>query len=325
MDNTTVVENEALDAYSRAVSGAVERVGPAVVRVNRREGGNRRWSAPWRRGREHGGAGSGFVWDADGLVLTNSHVIEGADHVEVELADGREARAEVVGNDPHTDLALLRVPLRPLTAAVPGDSAALRPGQLVVAIGNPFGFQATVTAGVVSALGRSLRSRGGRLIDDVIQTDAALNPGNSGGPLVNARGEVVGVNSAVIFPAQGLAFAIPVNTAKWVVEQLLAHGRVRRAWLGIAAQNVHVHPRLSRSLGLPEGGVAVAGLEDGGPAARAGLREDDVITGFAGTPVKDADALHRLLTGDRTGRPASMDVLRDGEPLAVEVVPADAP
>jgi S1-C subfamily serine protease len=311
-------DNTLLDAYSLAVVSAVESVSPSVVFVEvemRARGGS--------SGR--GGSGSGFVFTPDGLILTNSHVVSGATRIEATLADGQRYRADLVGDDPDTDLAVVRIAARDLPGVRLGDSAALRPGQLVIAIGNPFGFQTTVTAGVVSALGRSLRSRTGRLMDDVIQTDAALNPGNSGGPLVNARGEVVGVNTAIILPAQGLCFATPINTAKWVAGRLIQSGRIRRGYLGIAGQNVPVPRRVARLQGLAEPrGVLVAGVEPASPAARAGVRERDILVALDGQPVAGVDDLHRLLTEDRIGVRASLTVLRELEPRTLEIAPTES-
>src|SRR5437899_10920587 len=273
---------EPLDAYSAAVAGAVERVGRAVVSVEVRQPVRRRG----RPERELPGHGSGFVFTPDGFILTNSHVVHGATHVAVRLPDGRELPADLIGDDPDTDLAVVRVGGDPPVAAPLGNSASLRVGQLVIAIGNPLGFQSTVTAGVVSALGRSFRSVSGRLIDDVIQTDAALNPGNSGGPLLDSRGAVIGVNTAVILPAQGICFAVAVNTVKLVVGQLIAHGHVRRARIGVGGQNVSL-PRLAvRAHRLIQpSGVLITTIERGSPAARAGLHSGDILVGLGGRPV----------------------------------------
>jgi S1-C subfamily serine protease len=270
------------------------------------------------------GAGSGFVFTPDGFILTNSHVVHGASRIEVLPPDGRRFDATLVGDDPDTDLAVVRITAPTLTAARLGDSGAIRPGQLAIAIGNPYGFQTTVTAGVVSALGRTLRSGSGRMIDDVIQTDAALNPGNSGGPLVNSRGEVIGVNTAVILPAQGLCFAIAVNTAKFVASRLMMHGRVRRSYVGLGAQTVALPRRVVRYYGLAaETGALVVMVEPGSPAATAGLLEGDLIIGYDAHPVDGVDALHRLLTDERVGVAAALTVLRRGQRLSLTVVPQE--
>jgi S1-C subfamily serine protease len=312
---------ELLDAYSRAVMDAVDRVGPAVVKVDVEA------AAPAGRGgrrRSRGGAGSGFVFASDGLILTNSHVVDGAQVIRVTTLEGERLTADLVGDDPHTDLAVLRVTARALHAAPLGDSTRLRPGQLVVAIGNPLGFQHTVTAGVVSALGRSLRARSVRLIDNLIQTDAALNPGNSGGPLVTSRGEVVGVNTAVVLGGQGIAFAVPSATATRVISALLRFGRVRRGWLGVAGQDAAIPRRLSHAYGLAaDRGLAVTAVSDASPAHRAGVQPGDVIVDFDGAAVSGADDLHRLLTEERIDRLVSMRLLRQGEDRHVDVVPSE--
>jgi S1-C subfamily serine protease len=310
------------DAYSRAVMQAVERAGPSVVNIEVH--GLARDGAP-RRPRPEGGSGSGFLFTPDGLILTNSHVVHGAKRIEVTVQDGRHLEASLVGDDPDTDLAVIRVTGDELAPASLGDSAGLRPGQLVIAIGNPFGFQATVTAGVVSALGRSLRSRSGRLMDNIIQTDAALNPGNSGGPLVDSRGGVVGVNTAVILPAQGLCFAIPVNTARWVASRLIQHGRIRRGYLGLGGQTAKLQRRLVLHHQLQaESGMLVLHIEPGSPAHGAGLSEGDVIVGFAGEPVAGVDDLHRLLTEERIGQATSLTLIRRAEKRTIDVAPVES-
>ena len=312
-----------LDAYSDAVTRAVERAGPSVVNIEVH--GIERPPGPRRRPRPDGGSGSGFLFTPDGLILTNSHVVSGARRIEVTVQDGRHLEASPVGDDPDTDLAVIRVTGDDLTAASLGDSAGLRPGQLVVAIGNPFGFQASVTAGVVSALGRSLRSRSGRLMDNIIQTDAALNPGNSGGPLVDSRGQVVGVNTAVILPAQGLCFAIPVNTARWVASRLIQHGRIRRGYLGLGGQTAQLQRRLVLHHHLTAAsGMLVLHVEPGSPAHTADLQEGDVIVAFAGEPVAGVDDLHRLLTENRIGARTPLTIIRRAEKREVEVVPVES-
>lgn len=303
-----------LDGYSRAVIRAAEQVSPAVVNVEVRQRG------------PAGGSGSGFLFTPDGLLLTNSHVVHRATQITVSLTDGRRMHADLVGEDPDTDLAVLRIDAPGLAPVRLGDSRALRVGQVVIAIGNPYGFQYSVTAGVVSALGRSLRARSGRLIDDVIQTDAALNPGNSGGPLVTARGEVVGVNTAVILPAQGLCFAIPINTAKLVAGRLIKEGRIRRGYIGVGGQNVPILRRLVRAHHLPvETGILVVSVEDASPAQRAGLTEGDVIVRYGEHPVANIDDLHRLLIDEAVGVPSTLTVLRAVDLDTLAVVPAESP
>jgi S1-C subfamily serine protease len=311
-----------LDAYSRAIMGAVERASPSVVNIEVHQAAGRTRSG---EPRERRGGGSGFVFTPDGLILTNSHVVHDARRIEVTLADGRRMPASAIGDDPASDLAVVRVDEPGLTAAALGDSQQLRVGQLVVAIGNPYGFQSTVTAGVVSALGRSLRSYSGRLIDDVIQTDAALNPGNSGGPLVDSAGRVVGVNTATILPAQGICFAIGINTAKFVASRLLRDGRIRRSYIGVSAQTVPVHRRVVRFYDLAkESGGLVLSVEENSPAKRAGLRDGDIIVALEGKPVAGVDDLHRVLTDVRVGVSCSLTVLRRTEKLEVKIVPEEA-
>ena len=309
-----------LDAYSRAVTGVVERVAPAVVSVEVQHTVRRRGQT-----REAAGNGSGFVFTPDGFILTNSHVAHGATKIDVAFADGRRLHGELVGDDPETDLAVIRVSGSSFAAAELGDSAALRVGQVVIAIGNPLGFQSTVTAGIVSALGRSFRSVTGRLIDNVIQTDAALNPGNSGGPLLDSRGNVIGVNTAVILPAQGICFAVAVNTVKLVVGQLIAHGHVRRARLGVGGQDVSL-PRLAaraHRLAQPSG-VLITTVEAGSPAAGAGLQPGDVIVAFSGEPVRGIDDLHRLLTGERIGAATTVVAVRKAERLELPITAVES-
>ena len=311
-----------LDAYSTAVVDAVERVGPSVVHLAVR---GKAAASGRRRGRPSEGLGSGFVFTPDGFVLTNSHVVHGAESIKCTMADGSAMPAELVGDDPDTDLAVVRVSGSALLAAQLGESRGLRPGQVVIAIGNPLGFQATVTAGVVSALGRTMRAESGRLIDGIIQTDAALNPGNSGGPLVSSRGEVVGVNTAVIQGAQGICFAIPIDTARFVIPRLIRDGRVRRSWLGVVGQTI---PLSRRRVALEHlaaaGGVLVTGVERDSPAERGGLREGDIIIGLARDVVSGIDDLQRLLTEDRIGERVEAVVLREGRRTVITVVPAES-
>ena len=304
------VEQELLDSYSHAVIRAVDLVGPAVVKL---EAGQ--------------GSGSGFLISSDGLLVTNSHVIQGASNVRVIFSDERSARGEVLGDDADTDLAVVRVAGNQLPHASFGDSGAVRVGQIAIAIGNPYGFQATVTSGVVSALGRSLRARSGRLMDDILQTDAALNPGNSGGPLVTSNGEVIGVNTAMIMPAQGLSFAIASNTARFIVSRLLRDGRIRRSYLGIGGSKTPVSRRIVREMGLAvASGVRIETVETPSPASAAGLRARDLVIAFAGKPVTGLDDLQRALTDERIGQPTPISIIREGERLTCIVVPwADRP
>jgi S1-C subfamily serine protease len=314
-------DSSLLDAYSRAVVLAAEKVSPAVAKIEvTQSAGRARSGEP----RERRGGGSGFVFTPDGLVLTNSHVVHNASKIAISLSDGRSFPAHLIGEDPATDLAVVRIDAPNLTAAQLGDSQKLRVGQLAIAIGNPYGFQYTVTAGVISALGRSLRSYSGRMIDDVIQTDASLNPGNSGGPLVSSDGQVIGVNTATIIGAQGLCFAIGINTAKFVASRLLQQGRIRRAYIGVEAQTVPLHRRIVRFYDLPnETGVIVVAATEGSPAQKAGLREGDVIIAFGGQPVAGVDDLHRLLTDAQVEVKNTITVLRRTERLELSIVPQE--
>ena len=307
-------DDELLDAYSRAVIGAVDIVSPAVVGI---EVGHRN-----RPTGQPSGIGSGFLFTPDGLIITNSHVVHGAQAVDVRLPDGRESQADVIGDDPATDLAVLRISGGPFPWISLGDSSAVRVGQVAIAVGNPYGFQHSVTTGVVSALGRSLRGRTGRLIDDVIQTDAALNPGNSGGPLGTTSGHVIGVNTAVILPAQGLSFAIASNIVRFVASRLLKDGRIRRSYLGVAGERTPVPRRLAREHSLAvSSGIRVAGIEPSSPAAAAGVQRGDLIVSFDGVAVAGVDDLHRLLDEEHIGRPSRLVVLRAGELRELTVVP----
>ncbi len=315
-------EQEALDAYSRIVTVVARDVSPSVVflRVTgrKRAGHGQSGAAPL------GGSGSGFLFTPDGLILTNSHVVQDAAEIEVVLPDGRSFQADLLGQDGDTDLAVVRISGSGFRPAVLGDSSRLVAGQLVVAIGNPFGFQCTLTTGVVSALGRSLRSNSGRLMDNIIQTDAALNPGSSGGPLLNARGEVVGVNTAIIQPAQGLCFAIPINTAKFVAGYLIKDGRIRRGYLGLGGQTIRIHRKLVRFHSLSsETGILVLTIDAGSAAAVAGIKEHDIIVAYDGNPVRSIDDLHRMLTQGTIGAQCGMTVVRRSEKIELIVTPAE--
>jgi S1-C subfamily serine protease len=308
-----------LDSYSRTVTDVVEKVAPAVVNIRAEHASKQRNSGPM------GGSGSGFLIAPDGFILTNSHVVHGAGKLEVTLADSRSFTASLVGEDQDTDLAVIRIAAPKLPHVKLADSAKVRAGQIAIAIGSPFGFQQTVTAGVVSALGRSMRAQSGRLMDDIIQTDAALNPGNSGGPLLNSLGEVIGVNTAIILPAQGICFAIGSNTAEFVTGWLIKDGRIRRSWIGVAGQNVPLHTRVVRFHQLPlNRGVLVVGVEPNSPAQRAGLLEGDVIVAFKGEPVGTIDDLHKRLVAAEIGIGSGLTIIRHTEKLDLFVVPAES-
>jgi S1-C subfamily serine protease len=315
-DSPPSSSEELLDAYSQAVTSAAARITPSVVNVEVHQ--------KRRRGEARGG-GSGFFFTPDGFILTNSHVVSQASSIEVTLTDGLRCSATIVGDDPHTDLAVIRVSAPIQIAARFGDSEAIRPGQLVVAVGSPYGFQTTVTAGVVSALGRTMRAQSGRLIDNVIQTDAALNPGNSGGPLVDWRGEVIGVNTAVIAMAQGICFAIGINTAKFVASRLIRDGRITRSTIGVGGQNVPLHRRVVRYYDLPvEQGVLVMSVEKGSPAETAGLREGDLIVAYGEKPISGVDDLHRFPTEEQVGVESPLTLIRLTEKIVTMIVPQRA-
>jgi S1-C subfamily serine protease len=318
----TTTDDELLDAYSRAVITAAERVSPSVVYIEVQQPSSGRRANDRREAR--GGSGSGFIFTPDGFILTNSHVVHGAAKIEVTITDGSRYHADLIGDDPDTDLAVIRINAPNLVPAQLGESQNVRVGQLVLAIGNPYGFQYSVTAGVVSALGRSLRARSGRLMDAVIQTDAALNPGNSGGPLVNSRGEVIGVNTAMILPAQGICFATSIDTAKFVASRLIRDGKVSRSYIGLAGQNVPIPRRIVRYYNLPvETGILVVSFEQNSPGRKVGLREGDLIVGFDGRSTAGIDDLHKLLTEERIGHKTSLLVIRGTQKLELEVVPEE--
>jgi len=310
-----------LDEYSRTIVSAANRVGPAVVNIDIKQ------RLDSRRGpREVGGSGSGFVIAPDGFILTNSHVVHAANQIAVSLPDGREYLAQLVGDDPDADLAVIRIDAPRLAHVRLADSENLRVGQVVIAIGNPLGFQASVTTGVISALGRSMHAQSGRLIDNIIQTDAALNPGNSGGPLVNSAGEVIGVNTAMIRPAQGICFAIASNTAKFVAGWLIKEGKIRRSYIGVAGQNVPIHRRVVRFYNLPlETGVLVVSVEKNSPAEKTGLREGDVIVAFNAKAIGSIHELHKMLMGEQIGVQSEIAIVRHTEKLALAITPAESP
>jgi S1-C subfamily serine protease len=323
---TQTSDDELLDAYSRAVISAAEKVSPSVVNIDVQQRLQGQQASARRRPREARGSGSGFIFTPDGFIMTNSHVVHQASSIEVTLSDGRHLQADLVGDDPDTDLAVIRIHAPSLVPTPLGDSQSIRVGQVVIAIGNPYGFQCTVTAGVVSALGRSLRSSSGRLIDNVIQTDAALNPGNSGGPLVTTRGEVIGVNTAVILPAQGLCFAVAISTATFVAGRLIRDGKVRRSYIGLAGQNVALPRRVARFHNLPvESGILVMSIEPGSPAQRAGLAEGDIIVAYNGQPIGSIDDLHRQLTETQVGVRSLLTIIRHTEKLERDIVPESRP
>jgi len=325
-DRTTQVrtDDELLDSYSRAVIAAAERVSPSVVYIEIEQPVRSRRRVPARGPQEARGSGSGFIFTPDGFILTNSHVVHDAKRIEVTVLDGRKYQADLIGDDPDTDLAVIRINAPNLVPAQLGDTQQIRVGQLVLAIGNPYGFQYSVTAGVVSALGRSLRSQSGRLMDAVIQTDAALNPGNSGGPLVNSRGEVIGVNTAMILPAQGICFATSIDTAKFVASRLIRDGKVSRSYIGLAGQNVPLPRRIVRYYDLPvESGILVVSFEENSPARKGGVREGDIIVRFDDHPTQGIDDLHKLLTDERIGQKSSLVVIRGTNKISLEVVPQE--
>jgi S1-C subfamily serine protease len=305
--------DETVDAYSATVTAVVERVAPSVVGIEVRANGRR------------AGSGSGFVATPDGFIVTNSHVVHGAREIEVALLDGRRFRALPIGDDPDSDLAVIRVGAQDLVPAAFGDSSTIKVGQLVVALGNPFGLQCTVTAGVVSALGRSLRAQSGRLMDNIIQTDAALNPGNSGGPLVDARGRVIGVNTAIVAAGQGICFAIASNTAVRTAGILMRDGKVTRAYIGVAGADVPIPRYLQRLHELVQGrGILVHGVEEHSPGSRAGIEEGDVIVKLGTAPVEGVDALHKILAAHRPDTPTTVTLLRRNELVTRTIIPSEA-
>jgi S1-C subfamily serine protease len=317
---STAKDSSLLDEYSRTVVAAAERVAPAVVNIDIKQ------HVETGRGmRDVGGSGSGFVIAPDGFILTNSHVVHNASAMTVNLSDGREYPAQLIGDDPDTDLAIIRIDAPQLSHVRLADSENLRVGQIVIAIGNPLGFQASVTAGVISALGRSMHAQSGRLIDNIIQTDAALNPGNSGGPLVNSAGEVIGVNTAMIRPAQGICFAIASNTAKFVAAWLIRDGKIRRSYIGVAGQNVPIHRRVVRFYNLPlETGVLVVSIEKNSPATKTGLRQGDVIVAFNGEPIGSIHELHRRLMAEQIDVESRITIIRHTEKLELPIVPTES-
>lgn len=316
-DKITYEDDELLDSYSKSVIRASSIVSPAVVNINVSVRGKD------NRTRQSG-SGSGFVFTPDGFILTNSHVVHSASTIEVVLSDGRRYSADLMGDDPDTDLAVIRIDSPNVNPVSLGNSDKIKVGQLVIAIGNPYGFQTTVTAGVISALGRTLRASSGRLIDNVIQTDAALNPGNSGGPLVDSRGEVIGVNTAAILPAQNICFATAINTAKFVAGKLIKDGKIKRSYIGIAGQNIPIHKRITRFYNLTtENGILIISIEKNSPAQKAGLSEGDIIIGFEDQPISGIDDLHKLLTDVQVGKGSNIKILRRTEIINLEIIPSE--
>ncbi len=323
--NNPKTDEQLLDAYSQAVINVVEKVSPTVVNIDVQK---------WMTGRgrnyqpltqEVRGNGSGLLFTQDGYILTNSHVIHGASKIQVTLSDGRSYDAEMIGDDPDTDLAVIRIHAPNLIAARFGDSQALRVGQLAIAIGHPYGFQTTVTTGVISALGRSFQSRSGKVIENIIQTDAALNPGNSGGPLVTSHGEVIGVNTAIVMAAQGICFAVPINTAKMVIPTLMRYGQVQRGYIGIGGQNVQISRRIMLFNELAvDTGIFVMHVEPNSPAKKAGLLQGDVIVGFNNSPLRGIEDLQKFLTPERVGVRSQLTVLRNNRKLLVDIVPEES-
>ncbi len=325
--NNSTTDTKLLDAYSQAVIAVVEKVSPAVVNID-----VQRWLTGSRHRRylslapEVRGNGSGFIFSKDGYILTNSHVVHEASKIQVTLSDGRSYDAEMVGDDPDTDIAVIRIRASNLVAAPLGDSQSLRVGQLAIAIGHPLGFQTTVTTGVISALGRSFKSRSGKLIENVIQTDAALNPGNSGGPLVTSHAQVIGINTAIAMAAQGICFAIPINTAKMVIPVLMKHGKVRRGYIGIGGQNVQISWRIALFNELAvDTGIYVMYVEPNSPAQKAGLQQGDVIIAFNSLPVGNMEQLQKFLTPESIGVRSQLTILRNNRKLAVTIVPEESP
>jgi S1-C subfamily serine protease len=316
-DKITYEDEELLDSYSKSVIRVSSIVSPAVVNINVSVSGKNNRNI-------RSGSGSGFIFTPDGFILTNSHVVHSASKIEAILSDGRRYFADLMGDDPDTDLAVIRIDSPNINPVSLGNSDKIKVGQLVIAIGNPYGFQTTVTAGVVSALGRSLRAGSGRLIDNVIQTDAALNPGNSGGPLANSRGEVIGVNTAAILPAQNICFATAINTAKFVAGKLIKDGKIRRSYIGIAGQNIPIHRRITRFYNLPaENGILITFIENNSPALKAGLSEGDVIIGFDDQSISGIDDLHKLLTDIQVGKESNIKILRRTEIITLEIIPSE--
>lgn len=317
-------DDHLLDAYSSAVIRASETISPSVVNIDVQSGNRKNRARGGNPGPEAGGSGSGFIFTPDGFILTNSHVVHQASRIDVTLSDGRRRQAYLIGDDPDSDLAVIRIHEPHLAAAFLGDSETVKVGQLVIAVGNPYGLQCTVTSGVVSALGRSLRAGSGRLIDNIIQTDAALNPGNSGGPLVTSRGEVVGINTAIIRPAQGICFAVGINTAKYIAGRLIKEGKITRSYIGVGGQNIVLPRRLVRYHQLPvEKGIQIVTVEKNSPAERAGLLDRDILVSFDNQPISEIDDLHRMLTDKRVGVKSFLTAIRYAERIVLEIIPEE--